>query len=375
MSLLEQRKIETPYQADEGYFNEFYRRVQSRVGLIPQNLESSDSEKEIASPAPSRMQFSAQLKVEFGQAQRPVESKPEPKVEIEAKLSTSAQDSVRQMGKENIEKIEIAPLHVEPNPTPSWRNFAAEWSQEETRGEESASITPVEQDMLAEASPVEPFQEAPSTAVEPMLEMAEASIDEPISQIAAAAETTQIHDEQPASTTQAPVFTVLPNEVELARLNEARERQERYERPASATNHDLKPAFAPITGSNRSQLILNSLGVVASLVAVMAAYFIWQGIQRPVTIDEYVDTSLASRGVMPLAAPIQAGAVVQAVNVQAELVKTILEEESIAVVPPVGTAISIEGLSSKGQRAAQALESYNLAVFDDPNPFFEETEF
>jgi hypothetical protein len=37
--------------------------------------------------------------------------------------------------------------------------------------------------------------------------------------------------------------------------------------------------------------------------------------------------------------------------------------------------ISIEGLSTKGQRAAKALESYDLCVFDDPNPFFEESIF
>jgi len=57
------------------------------------------------------------------------------------------------------------------------------------------------------------------------------------------------------------------------------------------------------------------------------------------------------------------------------LVNTILEEESMVDRGKPSNVISIKGLSTKGQRAAKALESYDLCVFDDPNPFFEESIF
>jgi len=334
MSALEQYKIDSPFKADEGYFNEFFRRVQSRVGISPEDLIQGSSPVQSSPESPVKLQYTAQLKVEFGQA-RPVISE-----EISPVVDPKP---VKLMGMENIDKIEIAPLQVEPNPTPAWRNFAAEWSQESEETSETLELA----------------TEAISTQV--VLE------EEPI-------QSERTSEIQPVSTFEPAPQAVIPNEQELARLKSELEKQEQYSRTESYSVPNLQPAFAPITGSNRTQILMNSLGAVASLVAIFAAYFIWQGIQRPVTIDEYVDTSLASRGINPMATPVME-AVSAKVSVSAALVNTILEEESLVDLGKPSNVISIEGLSTKGQRAAKALESYNLCVFDDPNPFFEESIF
>ncbi|MFM1898643.1 MAG: hypothetical protein RL577_883 [Bacteroidota bacterium] len=335
MSALEQHKIDSPFKADEGYFNEFFRRVQSRVGITPEDLMEGSSTVQSSSAKPVKLQYSAQLKVEFGQA-RPAVTQDLPK--------TTEPAAEKKMGKENIEKIEIAPLIVEPNPTPAWRNFAAEWSQESQEIEEV-----IEPEIQAVA---------PATAIDQETE----SFEEVVPEI------------QAVSTFEPAPMSVIPNEQEMARLKAELEKQEEYSRVESHSAPTLQPAFAPITGSNRTQILMNSLGAVASLVAVFAAYFIWQGIQRPVTIDEYVDTSLASRGIGPVATPV-VEAVASEGSVSAALVSTILEEETLVEVSKPSNIISIEGLSTKGQRAAKALESYDLCVFDDPNPFFEESIF
>ena len=334
MSALEQHNIDSPFKADEGYFNEFFRRVQSRVGITPEDLTQGSSPVQSSQEKPVKLQYTAQLKVEFGQA-RPAKSEENTRVEEPKPM--------KKMGKENIEKIEIAPIQVEPNPIPTWRNFAAEWSQE---SEETTETN-------------EPATQA---------------ISSPIAQEVEPIEAKKSPEVQPVSTFEPAPMSVIPNEQELARLKPELEQQEQYSRVETQSAPTLQPAFAPITGSNRSQILMNSLGAVASLVAIFAAYFIWQGIQRPVTIDEYVDTSLASRGIGPVATPV-AQAVAAEVSVSAALVNAILEEESMVDRGKPSNVISIKGLSTKGQRAAKALESYDLCVFDDPNPFFEESIF
>ena len=132
MSTLEQHKIDSPFKADEGYFNEFFRRVQSRVGITPEDLTQGSSPVQSSQEKPVKLQYTAQLKVEFGQA-RPAKSEENTRVEEPKPL--------KKMGKENIEKIEIAPIQVEPNPTPAWRNFAAEWSQESEETTETLEPT------------------------------------------------------------------------------------------------------------------------------------------------------------------------------------------------------------------------------------------
>jgi len=324
MSALEKQKIESPFNADEGYFNEFFRRVQSRVGISPEDLTIHTAVEPAVQEKPLKLQYSAQLKVEFGQPRTPLLTEPS---------MASVSEPAKPTGKDNIDKIEIAPLQVEPNPTPAWRNFAAEWSQEKESvqlGTESETVVDSAHESAESNIPAVAFEPAP--------------------------------------------MSVIPNEQEMARLKKEIEKQEQYSRLETEASPSLPPAFAPITGSNRSQILMNSLGAVASLVAIFAAYVIWQGIQRPVTIDEYVDTSLASRGIGPLATPV-VQAVTGTTSVSAALVNTMLEEESLVDRSKPSNVISIEGLSSKGQRAAKALESYDLCVFDDPNPFFEETIF
>lgn len=374
MSALEQQKIDSPFQADEGYFNEFFRRVQSRVGITPEDLSMNQPAEKVVSEKPVKLQYAAQLKVEFGQP-REVETKVVPAVSSPAQVKTS--------GKENIDKIEIAPLQVEPNPTPAWRNFAAEWSQEaqeEVSHSESLNVTESSEVFSVLENEVSEAQVEPaSLGVIPIEEVAlQEQIQDPIE--------SEIHHfgNQPSAETEkqeekkggfepAPM-SAIPNDQELARLKAEMEKQEQYSRVEPTSGPALQPAFAPITGSNRSQIIMNSLGAVASLVAVFAAYFIWQGIQRPVTIDEYVDTSLASRGIGPVATPVIQEMAPQA-SVSEALVTTMLEEEALVDLGKPTNVISIEGLSTKGQRAAKALESYDLCVFDDPNPFFEESIF
>lgn len=335
MSALEQHKIDSPFKADEGYFNEFFRRVQSRVGITPEDLIQGSSPAQSSTEKPVKLQYTAQLKVEFGQP-RPAHIEESPELE--------QPKPEKKMGKDNIEKIEIAPLVVEPNPTPAWRNFAAEWSEE-------AKVENVELESEMQAI-------SPAVASNEQIQ----SIQENTEEI------------QSVSAFEPAPMSVIPNEQELARLKSEMEKQEQYSRMEAPTAPTLQPAFAPITGSNRTQILMNSLGAVASLVAIFAAYFIWQGIQRPITIDEYVDTSLASRGIGPVATPV-VQAVAAEVSVSAALVTTMLEEEALVDMSKPINVISIEGLSSKGQRAAKALESYNLCVFDDPNPFFEESIF
>lgn len=112
-------------------------------------------------------------------------------------------------------------------------------------------------------------------------------------------------------------------------------------------------------------------GVVASLMAIAAAWFIWNSIQKPMAIDEFIDKAVVTAPITPVVA--ENSTVVENLSPEEYIATAIIEDVTAGNTEE--TTFNFSELSERSRVSAVELEKLGLTSLNLEDPFFEEYIF
>ena len=112
-------------------------------------------------------------------------------------------------------------------------------------------------------------------------------------------------------------------------------------------------------------------GVVASLMAIAAAWFIWNSIQKPMAIDEFIDKAVVAAPASQSA--IENTAVAENLSPEEYIATSIIEDATVGNSDE--TSFNFSELSERSRVSAVELEKLGLTSLNLEDPFFEESIF
>ncbi len=112
-------------------------------------------------------------------------------------------------------------------------------------------------------------------------------------------------------------------------------------------------------------------GVVASLMAIAAAWFIWNSIQKPMAIDEFIDKAVISA---PVSQPVsETNTVTENLSPEEYIATSIIEDATAENMEE--STFNFTELSERSRVSAVELEKLGLTSLNLEDPFFEESIF
>lgn len=404
---IESKKIKSPYSPSEDYFVDLAKRIQQRVGI--EVLDVVNREKEVPF---NEKQKPLQLTVEFGY---PLKAEKQPKV-YESPLEIVQDEISEPIVAKNLEEtiaIETAPIeHLEQEvlqevPELNETTFIP---QEEEKKEE---LLPVEAEIVevdvteveSVENPAEIVMETEDLKIEiapihmemELVHYNEAELDALHEVLSAELNGTG------ATMNTVPTFTpkveetvnevqqnfehvemaVEPNftDAELDALHEKHEKEINAQRLAqeqilNATKLEGQTQHVELNKTGIWQMIPWStvFGMVASLMAVASAWLIWNSIQKPLPIDEYIDKTMVTKA-SPSAVPAitennSQGVDISTLSISDQVVYSDVVEEEL----PQPKNYDFKKLSEQSKISSVELERVGLTVLDLEDELFDDIE-
>ena len=407
---IESKKIKSPYSPSEGYFVDLANRIQQRVGI--EVLDVVNREKEINF---NQKQKPLQLTVEFGyplKAQKQV-NKYESPLEV---VNDTASEQIDPMHVEmlselpdnqiitrnQVSTIEVSNVEEDSNiPQEEENTKLQEIANDELLVVEAAKIHEVlvsdpsevvleTEDLKIEIAPIhmelEPvyYNEAELDALHEVLSSelnGTGATLELNKTITAEAENHPLKIEHNnvvhSEMLEEPSFS----DAELDALNEQHEQQINSQRLAQEqiiyqTRLDGESQQDNLNKAGIWQMIPWSsvFGMVASLMAVASAWLIWNSIQKPLPIDEYIDRTMVTKA-SPSSVPAFVenngqGIDISTLSVSDRVVYSDVVEEDI----PQVKKFDFKKLSEQSKISSVELERVGLTVLDLEDELFDDIE-
>jgi hypothetical protein len=407
---IESKKIKSPFSPSEDYFVDLANRIQQRVGI--EVLDVVNREKEINF---NEKQKPLQLTVEFGY---PLKAQKQPK-KYESPLEVVNDNVSEQIAPMQVEMLSELPNNqiitqnqestIEvPNieetsyiPQEEENTLLQELANNELLGIEAAKIQEVlvsdptevvleTEDLKIEIAPIhmelEPvyYNEAELDALHEVLS----------SELNGTGATLELNKTVTAET-ESPAFNIEQNNVvnsemleepsfsdaELDALHEQHEQQINSQRLAQEqiiyqTRLDGESQQDKLNKAGIWQMIPWSsvFGMVASLMAVASAWLIWNSIQKPLPIDEYIDRTMVTKA-DPSAVPAiiedgNQGIDLSTLSVSDRVVYSDVVEEEI----PQVKNFDFKKMSEQSKISSVELERVGLTVLDLEDELFDDIE-
>lgn len=330
---LETKKIKSPFKPDSNYMSDLAARVQSKVGIENKEIFRKDKSVKI----PSKRKDALQLTVEFGFPLTTEKTIAEPKVE-----------EVINVVEETIEEVVEIPLRINE---------------------------------IVESKPV--FESFPYTGIElrksslPVIEKNTEIVEE-------FAEVEKTIEEEVNNSEIDVVEEIEYNSNELDLLHEEMEKKQQSVKTIEVQKNDtLSSAASTQTHSdNTSEKTSWSIpwasifGAAASVVAVAAAWFVWNIIQKPMAIDDWADQNVVSTKVIQEPAvtiPVAEEKIEKefqepSLDSDLGLVYDLIVEDDI----PMHRNINFQALSEQGRISSVELEKEGLMVLELEDVIFDE---
>lgn len=330
---LETKKIKSPFKPDSNYMSDLAARVQSKVGIEKKEVFRKDKSVKI----PSNRKEALQLTVEFGFPLTTEKTIDEPKVE---KVITAIEEPFKEVVETSSTNDEV----VESKPV--FESFP--YSGIELR---KSSL---------------PVIEEKSELVEELID-----VKETIEEVIHNSEIDVVEEIEYDS-----------NELDL--LHEEMEKKQQTVATIEAQKNDnLKTAASTQTQPNSiseesswSIPWASIFGAAASVVAVAAAWFVWNIIQKPMAIDDWADQNVVSTKVIkkPTVAIPQKEEITKeefqapSLDTDLGLVYDLIVEDDI----PMHKNIDFQQLSEQGRISSVELEKEGLMVLELEDVIFDE---
>lgn len=330
---LETKKIKSPFKPDSNYMSDLAARVQSKVGIEKKEIFRQDKSVKI----PSKTKDALQLTVEFGFPLTTEKTIVEPKVK---EVINATEES-------NVEIVTPSLAQLETIETkPAFESF------------------PYSGIVLRKASV--PVIEEKTELVEDELE-----VEETIEEVAQSSEIAVVEEIEYDS-----------NELDL--LHEEMEKQQQTVATIEAQKNDT---FQPTTSTKTQSKTTTDkaswsipwasiFGAAASVVAVGAAWFVWNIIQKPMAIDDWADQNVVSTKAIEeptVAVPVVEEKIEKefqepSLDTDLGLVYDLIVEDDI----PMHRNIDFQELSEQGRISSVELEKEGLMVLELEDVIFDE---
>jgi len=329
---LETKKIKSPFKPDAKYLSDLASRVQSKVGIDNKEIFKQDKSVKI----PSKRKEALQLTVEFGFPLKSEKNQDlnttEPKAEVQVEPIKAVSEDVLPpiaISSDQNETTITLPKYIEfPYSGIVLRKFDLPKQEAKIEVEEVIEVDTVEASTLDE------------------IEYDSNELD-------------LLHEQMEKSQMQATTAQELPVEKVQSEIKSS----------SVPTNISDSPSFSIPWAS--------IFGVAASVVAVAAAWFVWNIIQKPVAIDDWADqnvvkTNKVQINVVPAANSTEKekveAFVAPSLDTDLGLVYDLVVEEDI----PLHRNINFQELSEQGKVSSVELEKEGLLVLELEDDIFDE---
>jgi hypothetical protein len=142
----------------------------------------------------------------------------------------------------------------------------------------------------------------------------------------------------------------------------------------ASSNSNIEAETVPFKPSMFDLIPWSSVfGILASLMAIASAWFIWNSIQKPIAIDEFIDKTIAPT--VQVVAPVSNETPSVELNLSpSEYIASSIIEEANSPEQTENTFI-FSNLSERSKVSAVELEKLGLTTLDLEDGFFEEPIF
>ena len=142
----------------------------------------------------------------------------------------------------------------------------------------------------------------------------------------------------------------------------------------ASSNSNIEAETVPFKPSMFDLIPWSSLfGILASLMAIASAWFIWNSIQKPIAIDEFIDRTIAPT--VQVVAPVSKETAAVELNLSpSEYIASSIVEEANSSEQTKNTFV-FSNLSERSKVSAVELEKLGLITLDIEHGFFEEPIF
>jgi molybdopterin-guanine dinucleotide biosynthesis protein A len=142
----------------------------------------------------------------------------------------------------------------------------------------------------------------------------------------------------------------------------------------ASSNSNIEAETVPFKPSMFDLIPWSSLfGILASLMAIASAWFIWNSIQKPIAIDEFIDRTIAPT--VQVVAPVSKETAAVELNLSpSEYIASSIVEEANSSEQTKNTFV-FSNLSERSKVSAVELEKLGLITLDIELGFFEEPIF
>jgi hypothetical protein len=315
---IEAKKIKSPYKPSSDYFSDLAMKIQQKAGIEPIDLGL----KQENAPFKPVVKEPIQLTVEFGfplttqRSSEPDISMPEAPLPAITNLPT-----------------ELAPAQEPIAP--------AQEPKTKDQGPTAKDQRPTAKDQSPKTKNQEPTTE---------LEFSDEDLD-------------RLHAEM---TGESFVPVQVPVERESAPVNREQPKVSKVEKSTSAISEERVPLWAMIPWSSL-------LGVVASLFAVAAAWFVWNQIQKPLTVEQRVARAVQSTPVV--AAAVKTSPEKKELNIEAlpashQVIYDMIQEGTSAD----KHVMNFNQMPEQSRISSVELERNGLTVLDLEDQIFDEIE-
>lgn len=318
---IETKKIKSPYKPSSDYFSDLALKIQQKAGLEPLDLGIKEEIVSFKSAAKEPIQ----LTVEFG-------------FPLTTQRSSEPDISMPEAPLPAVENIPVA---------------------EKLPAEETHPV--VEKHLALENVPV---SEKPQTEVTPSKDQLPKTKDQqPITELEFSDEDLdRLHAEM---TGESFVPISAPVETESRPVKMEQPNASKVEKSTSVNTQERVSIWAMIPWSSL-------LGVAASLFAVAAAWFVWNQIQKPLTVEQRVAKAVQTA---PVAASVQASPETKELNIEDlpvshQVVYDLIQEGSIQD----KHSMNFNQMPEQSRISSVELERNGLTVLDLEDQLFEEIE-
>ena len=148
----------------------------------------------------------------------------------------------------------------------------------------------------------------------------------------------------------------------------------KIEKVYASSNSNIEAETVPFKPSMFDLIPWSSVfGILASLMAIASAWFIWNSIQKPIAIDEFIDRTIAPT--VQVVAPISKETPSVELNLSpSDYIASSIIEEANSSEQAENTFI-FSNLSERSKVSAVELEKLGLTTLDLEDGFFEEPIF
>lgn len=332
---IETKKIKSPYKPSSDYFSDLALKIQQKAGLEPLDLGIKEEIVSFKSAAKEPIQ----LTVEFGFPLTTQRSS-EPDISMpEAPLPAVENIPVA-------EKLPAEETHPVVEKHPALENVPVS-EKLQTEVTPAKDQEPKTIDQLPKTKDQQPKTKDQQPTTE--LEFSDEDLD-------------RLHAEM---TGESFVPISAPVETESRPVKMEQPKASKAEKSTSVNTQERVSIWAMIPWSSL-------LGVAASLFAVAAAWFVWNQIQKPLTVEQRVAKAVQTA---PVAAPVQASPETKELNIEDlpvshQVVYDLIQEGSIQD----KHSMNFNQMPEQSRISSVELERNGLTVLDLEDQLFEEIE-